>query len=207
MNSQTFRPIFLFFALFSSTLPGNLQSALASAKPATKAYLLKALNKIGPHWYQGVVKYGQNLPIGTVHFGFRINPEGRIENLKVLSNTSNQLFADIGRHAIEATKLPPIPQKALAEQGHNWIEMDLPFSLFANPAPKTTQPGRVLIRVRKTPNRSISSSTISPVFSQPPVFSGPSSKIHPNPTVPLPITSPGKRSASREACTIILGNV
>src|ERR1700680_1119045 len=138
MNSQTFRPIFLSFALLSSTLPGNLQSALPSAKPATKAYLLKAMNKIGPYWYQGVVKYGKNLSIGTVHLGFRINPDGRIENLKVLSNTSNQLLADISRHAIEATKLPPIPQKALAEQGHHWIEMDLPFSLFANPTHKNS---------------------------------------------------------------------
>src|SRR5580700_1070712 len=207
MNSQTFRPIFLSFALLSSTLPGNLQSALPSAKPATKAYLLKAMNKIGPYWYQGVVKYGQNLSIGTVHLGFRINPDGRIENLKVLSNTSNQLLADISRHAIEATKLPPIPQKALAEQGHHWIEMDLPFSLLRIPLIKTAQPDRVLIRVRKTPNRSISSSTTSPVFNQPPVFSGPSSRIQPKPTVPVPITSPGKRSASREACAIIFGKV
>jgi outer membrane biosynthesis protein TonB len=137
MSSQTFRPIFLSLVLFSSTLPGNLQSALASAKPATKAYWLRAVNRIGPYWYQGVVKYGQNLAIGTVHLGFRINPDGRIENLKVLSNTSNQLLADISRHAIEATKLPPIPQEALAEQGHNWIEMDLPFSLLANPAHKS----------------------------------------------------------------------
>jgi hypothetical protein len=42
-----------------------------------------------------------------------------------------------------------------------------------------------------TPKRSISSSTTSPGFSQPPTASGVSSRMQPVPTVPLPSTSPG----------------
>src|SRR5437763_1899993 len=47
-----------------------------------------------------------------------------------------------------------------------------------------------------TPNLSISSSTSSPGLSQPPVFSGLSSKMQPVPTVPEPSTSPGRSQTS-----------
>ena len=61
--------------------------------------------------------------------------------------------------------------------------------------------------VRKVPSRSIDSSTTSPGWSQPPACSGVSSRMQPVPTVPEPITSPGRSVASRLACASNCGQV
>ena len=62
-------------------------------------------------------------------------------------------------------------------------------------------------RLRKVPSRSIESSTKSPGLSQPPATSGVSSRMQPVPTVPEPITSPGRKVASRLACASSCGHV
>ena len=62
-------------------------------------------------------------------------------------------------------------------------------------------------RLRKVPSRSIVSSTRSPGLSQPPAASGVSSRMHPEPTVPDPSTSPGRKVASRLAWASNRGQV
>src|SRR5271157_866512 len=60
--------------------------------------------------------------------------------------------------------------------------------------------GWATTRLRRVPSRWIASSTTSPGLSQPPTAWGVSSRMQPEPTVPEPSTSPGRRVVSRLAC-------
>jgi hypothetical protein len=80
-------------------------------------------DSIGARWYRAVENNVNDLAVGTVRCSFRLSPDGRVENLKVVSNTSNSLLADISVRAIKDAKLPRVPKNVLKEQGHNWMEM------------------------------------------------------------------------------------
>jgi hypothetical protein len=104
--------------------------ALKPPKPAVMAYTKKVMSTIGPLWYRAVDTNLDNLALGTARFTFRITPEGRVENLRLVSNTSNQFLAEVSARAIKEAKLPAIPKAVLNEAGQKWIDVDLPFKIL-----------------------------------------------------------------------------
>ncbi|OLD70894.1 MAG: hypothetical protein AUG90_00390 [Verrucomicrobia bacterium 13_1_20CM_4_55_9] len=57
---------------------------------------------------------GENSAYGSVDIEFVIEPNGRVRDVTVARNTSNQVFANIMLQAITDTPLPPIPQDILS---------------------------------------------------------------------------------------------
>jgi hypothetical protein len=100
------------------------------AKRALMAYTKKVMSAIGPLWYRAVDTNRDYLTPGTSRLAFRMTPEGRVENLRLVSNTSNQFLAEVSARAINQAKLPAIPKTVLKEAGQNWIDLNLPFTIF-----------------------------------------------------------------------------
>jgi len=57
---------------------------------------------------------------------------GKITKLRVLSNTSDQLFAKICLRAIQEAKIPPVPAELLTR---GRFEDEISFTTFPNPSP------------------------------------------------------------------------
>jgi outer membrane biosynthesis protein TonB len=110
-------------------LPAVAQNREPS-KRALMAYTKKIMSAIGPLWYRAVDRNRDYLSPGTARPTFRITPEGRVENLRLVSNTSNQFLAEASAQSIRQAKLPAIPKTVLKEAGQNWIDFSLPFTIF-----------------------------------------------------------------------------
>jgi outer membrane biosynthesis protein TonB len=89
-------------------------------------------DSIGSHWYAYVEEKADLVKLGTTRVSFAVDRSGRVKNLKVMSNDSNEAFANVCLQSILDAKLPPIPEdvaKALPPEG---LESEISFTTFSN---------------------------------------------------------------------------
>ena len=88
---------------------------------------------IGSHWYTYVDSKREMVGIGTLIAHFVVDRSGKIKNLRILSNTSNETFANVCLQSILDANLPPIPDDVadtLPPDGLDSGEMS--FTMYAN---------------------------------------------------------------------------
>jgi len=88
---------------------------------------------IGSRWYFYTESRGEMIGIGTLKAHFVIDRSGKIKDLRIISNTSNETFANICLQSILEANLPPIPDDvaaALPSEGMDCGEMS--FTMYAN---------------------------------------------------------------------------
>ena len=66
---------------------------------------------IGSRWYAYMEQRREMANIGTLKVHFVIDRRGKVQNLKIMENTSNETFANICLQAILEASLPPIPAR------------------------------------------------------------------------------------------------
>jgi len=96
-------------------------------------YTKQITDAIGSRWLYYVKKRGDLFFVGTTHVSFNITREGKISDLRVHSNTSNEAFANVCLQSIEQSNPPPIPEEVydiLPSEGLSFD--DLSFTIFAN---------------------------------------------------------------------------
>jgi outer membrane biosynthesis protein TonB len=89
-------------------------------------------DSIGSRWYAYVEEKADLVKLGTTHVSFAVDRSGRVKNLKVINNDSNEAFANVCLQSILDAKLPPIPEdvaKALPSEG---LESEISFTTFSN---------------------------------------------------------------------------
>jgi hypothetical protein len=128
MNPRTIRLLCVCFALVFSLVT---RAAPSSEKPEYSAWKKRVLDAIGTRWYREVQKHEALVAVGKTRILFQVLPDGRIRNLKVISNSSNEAFAHICITAIGDGKYPPIPATVLKDQPHKWCDMDVSFEMFS----------------------------------------------------------------------------
>jgi outer membrane biosynthesis protein TonB len=87
---------------------------------------------VGSRWYAYVEEKADLVKLGTTRVSFAVDRSGRVKNLKVMSNDSNEAFANVCLQSILDAKLPPIPEdvaKALPSEG---LESEISFTTFSN---------------------------------------------------------------------------
>src|SRR5450631_2320655 len=87
---------------------------------------------VGSRWYASVEKEMGLYGIGTVRLIFSVDRSGQIKNLKVVENTGNEAFANVCIQSVQEAKLPPIPDDLGASLPPEGLEVELPFTIFAN---------------------------------------------------------------------------
>jgi TonB family protein len=65
---------------------------------------------------------------GSVKVTFRLDRQGRVKGLKVVSTNSNPWVEETAARMIRAAKFPPIPRTVIAEQGHDWVDVEAKWS-------------------------------------------------------------------------------
>jgi outer membrane biosynthesis protein TonB len=89
-------------------------------------------DSIGSRWYAYVEEKADLVKLGTTRVSFAVDRSGRVKNLKVINNDSNEAFANVCLQSILDAKLPPIPEdvaKALPSEG---LESEISFTTFSN---------------------------------------------------------------------------
>jgi hypothetical protein len=90
-------------------------------------------DSIGSRWYTYVEQKRDLINIGTLHLSFVIDPSGRVKNLKVTANTSNEAFASVCVQSVLEAHLPPIPEEVVNTLPPEGLEVDgLGFIIFPN---------------------------------------------------------------------------
>jgi outer membrane biosynthesis protein TonB len=89
-------------------------------------------DSVGSRWYHYIAERGEMAGIGTAHVVFSIDRSGRVKNLKIIENTSNETFANICLQSIMEVQLPPIPEELASSLPPEGLVDDISFTMFAN---------------------------------------------------------------------------
>lgn len=87
---------------------------------------------VGSRWYFYIEKQRDLVSIGTVRVRFSVDRTGRVKNLKVVENTSNESFANVCLQSVLEVQLPPIPEDVAGAIPGEGLETDMNFTIFAN---------------------------------------------------------------------------
>lgn len=106
-------------------------SLQAQATPLGR-YKKAIADAIGSRWYYYVNNQIGLLNIGTVEVRFVVLPDGKVREIKVLSNSSNESFASVSVSAIVEAEIPPIPDEVAKLLANGRIEIDYSFTILSN---------------------------------------------------------------------------
>ena len=88
---------------------------------------------IGSRWYAYTESRRDLINIGTLTAHFFVDRNGKVQGLKIISNTSNEAFANICLQSILDAKLPPIPDDVAATLPPEGLEWDgVNFIMYPN---------------------------------------------------------------------------
>jgi outer membrane biosynthesis protein TonB len=90
-------------------------------------------DSIGSRWYTYVDQKRDLINIGTLRLDFVVDRSGRVKNLKVTENSSNEAFASVCVQSVLEAHLPPIPQEVAQSLPTEGLEIEgLGFIIFPN---------------------------------------------------------------------------
>jgi outer membrane biosynthesis protein TonB len=106
-------------------------AADAVATPLGK-YRKSVYDAIGSRWYYYVKANGHMANIGTARVDAEVAPNGKITNLRVVSNSSNETFANICLQSFQEAQIPPIPPELVPTLPGGRLPLEISFTFFAN---------------------------------------------------------------------------
>jgi outer membrane biosynthesis protein TonB len=95
-------------------------------------YQKELFDAIGSHWYAYIEEKADLVRLGTTRVSFWVDRSGRVKNLKVISNDSNEAFANVCLQAILDSKLKPIPEDVANALPPEGLESEISFTTFSN---------------------------------------------------------------------------
>ncbi|HEV2995460.1 MAG TPA: hypothetical protein VGW99_05825, partial [Chthoniobacterales bacterium] len=87
---------------------------------------------VGSRWYSYVNGDNGLISIGTARLMFSVDREGRVKNLKVVQNSSNEAFANVCLRSVLEIQLPPIPEDVASTLPPDGLDEEMTFTMFAN---------------------------------------------------------------------------
>jgi hypothetical protein len=94
-----------------------------------KSFKKAAMDSVGRHWYASIEANHKKLVPGTVRIHIAIAPVRKIVELRVVSNTSNKLAAQLSIDAIRRAQIPPVPPELLIGGAY---QDDWDFKIYAH---------------------------------------------------------------------------
>jgi len=87
---------------------------------------------IGSRWYAYIEEKADLVKLGTTRVTFAVDRSGKVKNLKVASNDSNESFANVCLQSILDAQLPPIPEDVANTLPPEGLETEIAFTTFSN---------------------------------------------------------------------------
>ena len=96
-------------------------------------YVKMVQDAIGSRWYAYTPEKLDLISLGTAQVVFTIDRSGRVKNLKVLSNSSNEVFANVCLQSIlEIDHQFPIPEDVASNLPPEGLEQQITFTMYPN---------------------------------------------------------------------------
>jgi TonB family protein len=83
---------------------------------------------VGSRWYYYVRERGDLINIGTVQIRFYVRPDGKVEDVKVLRNSSNETLASTSLQSIIEADIPPMPEDLAPMLSGDRMEFTMSFN-------------------------------------------------------------------------------
>jgi outer membrane biosynthesis protein TonB len=87
---------------------------------------------IGSRWYYYMDKKRDLVSIGTAMIHAEVDSQGKVQNLRVVSNDANESFANICLQSFQEAHIPPIPPDLIATLPEGRMPVDFSFTAYAN---------------------------------------------------------------------------
>jgi outer membrane biosynthesis protein TonB len=87
---------------------------------------------IGSRWYAYVSEKMDLVSLGTAQVVFSIDRSGKVKNLKVIKNSSNEAFANVCLQSILEIQMPPIPEDVATTLPPEGLDEQITFTMFPN---------------------------------------------------------------------------
>ncbi|MEO7167189.1 MAG: energy transducer TonB [Chthoniobacterales bacterium] len=96
-------------------------------------YVKLLQDALGARWYYLMEANSDLKSIGTTELRFEIAPDGQVEGLRVVSNTSSEACASIAIRSVQETKFPPLPDDLVATLPKGRLTMEqMTFAIYPN---------------------------------------------------------------------------
>jgi TonB family protein len=83
---------------------------------------------VGSRWYYYVRARGDLINIGTVQIRFYVRADGKVEDVKVLRNSSNETLASTSLQSIIEANIPPMPEDLAPMYSGDRMEFTMSFN-------------------------------------------------------------------------------
>lgn len=87
---------------------------------------------VGSRWYNYVAQQADLVSIGTARVVFSVDRLGRVKNIKLLENSSNEAFANVCVRSVMEVQMPPIPEDVATSLPSEGLDEEMSFTMFAN---------------------------------------------------------------------------
>jgi outer membrane biosynthesis protein TonB len=113
-------------------MQGNInnrgRSSIAALGTPQGRFQKAVYDAIGSRWYYYTREQGDLVNIGTVQIRFYVRADGKVEDVKVIRNSSNETLASISLQSIIDANLPPMPDDLAPMFGGDRMEFTITFT-------------------------------------------------------------------------------
>jgi TonB family protein len=115
-----------------SRMQGNInnrgRSSIAALGTPQGRFEKAVQDAVGSRWYYYVRERGDLINIGTVQIRFYVRPDGKVEDVKVLRNSSNESLASTSLQSIIEADIPPMPEDLAPMLSGDRMEFTMSFN-------------------------------------------------------------------------------
>ena len=83
---------------------------------------------VGSRWYYYVRQRGDLINIGTDEIRFYVRPDGKVEDVHVIRNSSNETLASTSLQSIIEADIPPMPDELAPLLTQDRMEFTMSFN-------------------------------------------------------------------------------
>ena len=106
------------------------RAAVDAVRTPLAVYKKQVNAAIGSRWYYYVRQRRDLIAFGSVKVSYAITKDGRITDVQIINNTSNQTLASICEQSIREAEIGPPPEEAIATMVDGRLEGDLTFTYY-----------------------------------------------------------------------------
>jgi TonB family protein len=116
----------------TTRMQGNInnrgRSSIAALGTPQGRFEKAVQDAVGSRWYYYVRERGDLINIGTVQIKFYVRPDGKVEDVKVLRNSSNETLASTSLQSIIEANIPPMPDDLAPMLSGDRMEFTMSFN-------------------------------------------------------------------------------
>ncbi|HEV2843159.1 MAG TPA: hypothetical protein VGW39_17700 [Chthoniobacterales bacterium] len=116
----------------SGSLSNRGPSSVNAVGTPLGRYQKAVSDAIGSRWYYYMKSKGDLVSVGTANLQAQVDAQGRVQNLRVVSNNANEAFANICLQSFQEARIPPIPPDLITALPEGRMPVDFTFISYSN---------------------------------------------------------------------------